>query len=97
MKDPSNLFHEYYGQFITDASIAFIKNNIGLAKLKTSKCEHLNDLYSHSHGGHGGWVWDNTPMNMTLIRALGEVNSQCTHTCVGKTVARMMLNEEIKQ
>jgi len=97
VKDSSNLFDAYYAQFITEASIEFIKNRIGLKKLKTSKDKkHLNDLYKHSNGGAGRWIWDDTPMNMSLIRTLGENNSQSTHTCVGKTIAKMMLNGTIK-
>ena len=95
MADSSNLFNEYYSQFITADTINFITTQIGINKLLTSKDEHLNDLYSHSNGGAGGWIWDNTPIDMTLLRAAGESNSQSTHTCIGKVCARRLLAEHI--
>ena len=92
-KDSSNLFHAYYLQFATKGTYYFVETQIGIEKLKTSKDGHLNDLYSHSNGGRGGWIRDHAPINMTLIREAGETNSQCTHTCVSKSVAREMLNQ----
>jgi hypothetical protein len=92
MSNSKELFNEYYLQFATQASYDFINSQIGIKKLITSKCEHLNDLYRHSNSGAGGWIWDNTPINMRLIREAGEGNSQATHTCVGKVVARQMLS-----
>ena len=91
MKDSSNKFNDYYAQFITPSTIDFIESEIGIEKLKTSKCEHLNDLYSHSNGGAGGWIWDTTPYNYELARELGEGNSPSTHTCIGKVCARQLL------
>lgn len=94
MKDSSANFSDYYGQFITEHTINFIKHEIGIKKLKTSKCEHLNDLYSHSNGGAGTWIWDFTPFNQTLAREMGESFSPSTHTCIGKECARRLLEEE---
>ena len=94
MADCKNLFNDYYAQFITKSTKNFIRDQIGIKKLRTSKCEHLNDLYSHSQGGRGTWIWDFTPMNMTLIKEAKEGNSMATHTCVGKECARRFLSGE---
>lgn len=93
MQDSANLHNTYYLQFATPSSWEFIKSNIGIEKLLTSEDKYFNDLYKHSNCGSGGWIWDNTPINMTLIRELGENNSMSTHTCVGKAVARELLRE----
>lgn len=91
MQNSSELHHEYYLQFATSSTYFFIKNRIGIEKLKTSTDKYFNDLYKHSNGGAGGWIWDKTPINKELMKELGEINSQCTHTCVGKAVARELL------
>lgn len=98
MNDSSNLFNKYYAQFITESTISFIKSNIGIEKLLSSKCEHLNDLYSMSRGGAGSWIWDSTPFNLTVAREANEVHergmgSPSTHTCIGKVCARMLIKE----
>ena len=93
MKNSSALFNDYYAQFITDSTIDFIESNIGIDKLLTSKDKYLNDLYNHSRGGAGSWIWDSTPFNRTLLKALGESNSQSTATCIGKVCARILIAE----
>lgn len=98
MADSSNLFSTYYLQFANSQSYDFIKNRIGIDKLLTSKCEHLNDLYKHSNNGAGSWIWDYTPVNLPLARLAGEVSatgtgSQAFHTCVGKCVAKKLVAE----
>ena len=98
MNNSSELHHEYYSQFVTESTLSFIKDNIGIDKLKTSKDKHLNDLYSHSNGGAGGWIWDYAPINLQLARELGEVSpnglgSQSTHTCIAKAAAKILLAE----
>lgn len=99
MENSSELFNAYYSQFITQATTDFILRNIGMEKLRSSKCEHLNDLYKHSNNGAGGWIWDCTPINLDLARELGEVSagylpSPAFHTCVGKVCAKNLLNAE---
>lgn len=93
IKNSTELHHAYYLQFATSASYEFIKNNIGIKKLLSSKDEHLNDLYKISNGGLGGWIWDSTPCNIELMRELGDVNanSMSNHTCAGKAVARELI------
>jgi hypothetical protein len=97
MQNSSELHHAYYLQFATPASYAFINSEIGVKKLLTSKDEHLNDLYKHSNGGAGSWIWDATPINYSLAKELGEGNSMSTHTCVGKAVARELLKQHAQK
>jgi len=99
MRNSSKLHNEYYSQFVTESTIDFINNRVGIDKLKKSTCKHFNDIVSHSNGGAGSWVWDFTPINLELARELGEIyprglGSPSTHTCIGKAAARMILNEE---
>ena len=93
MENSSELFNAYYAQFITQSTIDFVKREVGIELLKTSKDKHLNDIIQHSNGGAGGWIWDYTPFNIELARKLGECNSRATHTCIGKEAARMILAE----
>jgi hypothetical protein len=93
MSNSSELHHAYFLQFATQASYHFINTRIGLPKLLTSTDEHLNDLYKISRGGAGGWIWDETPINLPLAREMREGNSMSTPTCVGKAVARELLKE----
>jgi hypothetical protein len=98
MSNSSELFTTYHSQFINENTRDFIINTIGLDKLKSSKCPHLNDLFSHSHGGRGGWVWDFTPLDLGKAREAGAVSknalpSPAFHTCVGKVCANLMLAE----
>jgi len=93
MQNSSRLFNEYYSQFATEQTKQFIINRIGVDKIKKSKCPHLNDTANHSRGG---WVWDYSPINLTLARQAGEVGrnslpSPATHTCIGKACAKLML------
>ena len=91
MENSSENFRAYYGQFVTQSAIDFVKRNIGIKKLKESKDPHFNDIIKHSNGGAGGWIWDHTPFNIELARKLGECNSMATHTCIGKEAARQIL------
>jgi hypothetical protein len=93
MNDPKRWENhcDYYAQFITPATEAFILSHVGLKKLKTSKDKYFNDIIKHSNGGAGGWIWDRTPFNTTLARELGENLSMSTHTCIGKEAARRLL------
>lgn len=94
LKDGSNLHHEYYSQFITESTKAYILEEIGIEKLKSSVCEHFNDLYKMSPGAMGTWIWDGTPINMELAKEAKEGNSMATHTCVGKACAKRFLSGE---
>ena len=93
IENPSELHHEYYLQFSTKQSYDFVRENIGLEKLQSSKDKYFNDIIKHSHGGRGGWIWDSTPVNCSLMKELWETNSISTHTCVGKAVAREILRQ----
>jgi hypothetical protein len=90
MENASELHDEYYRQFVTPQTIAFVESNIGLKRLQASTDEHLNDVVRWEQGGRT-WLWDRTPINTTLAKELGEGTSQSTRTCVGKAAARIIL------
>lgn len=97
MKNSSELFRPYYRQFVTSETLAFVKNRIGMEKLRRSTCEHLNDVVMWERGGRT-WLWDHSPINLQLARELGEVSpnalpSQSTRTCIGKAAARILLGQ----
>jgi hypothetical protein len=92
MENSSELHHQYYSQFVTSATISFVKSQIGLKKLQASNDPHLNDVVRWEQGGRT-WVWDRSPMNTVLARELKENCSDSTHTCVGKAAARIILEE----
>ena len=101
MKDSGNLHHTYYAQFITESTMHFVRERIGIEKLLTSKDKHFNDIIKHSRNGAGGWIWDFTPVNIELMRELGECHkgylpSQATYTCVGKAAARILILEYLQ-
>jgi hypothetical protein len=97
MADSSVLHHDYYSQFVTQATISFVRTQIGMKRLLASTDKHLNDVsYSPFDGGLGSWMWDFAPINMELARELGEVSkgglgSPATHTCISKAAARQLI------
>jgi hypothetical protein len=96
MQNSSVLHYEYYLQFATDSTFHFVRTSIGLEKLRSSKDKYFNDIIKH--GPSGGWIWDHSPVNLPLMRELGEVGtkslpSKSTCTCVGKAAARKILSE----
>ena len=92
--------HEFYAQFVTERTLSFVRDRIGLVKLRKSSCPHFNDVgIKHSSGGAGSWVWDYSPVNMPLLQELGVVSTgyrpnPSTYTCIGKAAARMLLAQE---
>lgn len=102
MNNSSELFNDYYNQFVTEETNRCIKSTFTLKQLLNSKDGHLNDVCKHSQGGRGSWLWDGAPINLKLARELGEVGpnslpSQSTHTCVGKAAARAWMKESEEQ
>ncbi len=100
MSNSKELFHDYYSQFITSESIAYIRQKFTIEQLLESKDGHLNDICKISNGGAGTWLWDYTPINLNLARELGETGqrslpSQSTRTCVGKAVARNLISQKL--
>lgn len=86
----------FYLQFATPATYQFVELYIGVVKLRQSKDRCFNDIISM---GPGRWVWDNSPVNLVLMRELGLVGhggrpSLAEHTCVGKAAARELLRQE---
>jgi hypothetical protein len=89
----------FYLQFATPSTYQFVETCVGLDNLRRSKDKCFNDIIKHSNGGGGGWVWDNSPVNLTLMAELGLVRpgsrpSLSDHTCVGKAAARELLRRE---
>ncbi len=92
MENSSELHHEYYSQFVTPATTAFVESRIGLERLQASEDPHLNDVVRWERGGRT-WLWDRTPINTALVKECGEGTSDSTRCCVGKAAARMMLEQ----
>ncbi len=98
MANSSELHFAYYLQFATPATFQFVRSSIGLEKLKTSKDKYFNDVIKMPGRADATWIWDSSPMNLTLAREIGEVGqkslpSKSTCTCVGKAAARKLLND----
>ncbi len=98
MKNSSELRDDYYSQFVTSETMQFISLNVGVDKLKKSKCEHFNDI---ERMAQNSWIWDKSPINMELARELKEVSrnampSLSTRTCTGKAAARILLKNHNK-
>lgn len=97
MENSKELHHVYYLQFVTENTKRFILNSLTIDKIKNALDngdEHLNKIripYNHMGKG-GGWWWDDAPINMDLIKELGEGNSPGTHTCVAKAAAKMLVD-----
>lgn len=95
MNNSRELHHAYYSQFVTESTKQFILRSLKVEKIKealNNGDEHLNRIkipYSNMHRG-GSWWWDDAPINMALLKELGESNSPSTHTCVGKAAAKML-------
>lgn len=92
----SGSHHDYYAQFVTESTMSFVRDVVGIDKILKSTCPHLNDVAKQSNGGSGSWVWDRSPFNLTLARRAGEVSergigSQSTHTCIGKAAAKILI------
>lgn len=86
---------DYYAQFITESTKAFILNSLKLEDIKEALDdgdEHLNKIKIpfNNMGSGGGWWWDGSPVNESLARQLGQNMSASTHTCVGKACAKLM-------
>lgn len=99
MNNSKELHHEYYLQFATKETSDFILRSLAVYKIKEALDngdEHLNKIKIpfNNMGSGGGWWWDNAPINMQLLKELGESNSPSTHTCVGKAVAKMLVNQK---
>jgi len=90
--------HEYYSQFVTEATKKFILNSLTveqIAEALENGDEHLNRLkIPYNNMGRGGrWWWDDAPINTKLVRESGGNLSQSTYTCVSKAAARILVEE----
>lgn len=98
-ENSSERHQEYYLQFATAETERFIRNQIGLKLLKSSKDKYFNDVIRMPGRYDATWIWDASPMNVELARQCGEVGqkslpSKSTRTCVGKACARKLLKIE---
>ena len=96
MENSSELHHAYYLQFATENTKRFVLNDLTIEDIKKSLDsgdKHLNKIkIPFNKMGLGGlWWWDHAPINMTLLRELGESNTPSTHTCVAKAMAKELI------
>jgi len=93
MENSTELHHKYYLQFATESTKSFVLNSLTIEKIKNALDngdEHLNKIkIPYNDMGRGGrWWWDDAPINISLLKELGESNSPSTHTCVAKAIAK---------
>ena len=93
MENSSELHHKYYLQFATESTKIFVLNELKIKDIKNALLngdKHLNEIkIPYNNMGRGGrWWWDDSPINISLLKELGESNSPSTHTCVGKAMAK---------
>jgi hypothetical protein len=90
LADSKTLHARFFEQFISEETLQFIEDKIGIEKLKASECPHLNDVVEWEQGGRT-WLWDRTPIATSRLKAHGECDSRSVRTCVGKVAARQLL------
>ena len=101
MQNSSVLHHDYYAQFIIEATKRFVLGSLNVEQIQKaidSGDKHLNSIkipYNNMSKG-GGWWWDDSPVSFQLMREAGEIGprslpSQSTNTCVGKAAARVLV------
>ncbi len=97
MNNSTELHHDYYSQFVTESTKRFVLGSLTIEQIKEGleKDKHLNKIkIPYNNMGSGGrWWWDDAPINIELLRELGESNSPSTHTCVAKACARNLVSE----
>ena len=80
---------EYYGQFVTGHTKAFVANVIGLDRVKRSTDEHLNDIPLR--------IWDMYRVSSHMQNMLKQANETCslsTCVCIAKVYARQTLEHK---
>ena len=98
MNNSTELHHKYYAQFITHSTNLFVLADLTPKQIKKaldSGDKHLNEIKIpfNNMGRGGNWWWDFAPINIALLRELGESNSLSTHTCVAKAAAKILANK----
>lgn len=87
-----NTFHEYYGQFVTEAIKRAVLSKITMEELLESTDPHLNDIALKR--------WEDLPANVNYaaIRTAGDVNANTISNfiCVVKTAARQLIESHHK-
>lgn len=99
MKNSSELHHAYYSQFVTENTKRFVLSSLTVDKIKNAienGDKHLNEIkIPYNNMGSGGrWWWDDAPINIGLLKELGEGNTPSTATCVAKAAARMLIENK---
>jgi len=96
MTNAKELHHAYYLQFATKSTENFILTSLKIEDIKEALDngdKHLNSIKIpyNNMGRDGSWWWDDAPINVSLLKELGEGNSRITHTCVAKAVAKRLV------
>lgn len=91
---------EYYGQFVSQYVRDLVRDRVGMARLLSSRDEHLNDIplsvwdsfwVRHADGG----MYIQLPFAVvSLIKEAGEDFSASTGTCILKEAARQVIEQE---
>ena len=91
--------HDYYSQFVTESSKEFIKRSLKVEDIKKAldggdtALNKIKIPYNNLTTG-GGWWWDGTPVNIEALKSCEETDTPATRTCVGKTAARILVENE---
>lgn len=96
MENSSELHHDYYAQFVTEATKQFVLSHIGIDRLLASTDDHLNDIEVPRYEGGIYWLWGRAPVNVALAKQAGECVANPTPsccTCVGKAAAKILIEE----
>ena len=99
MKNSTELHHAYYSQFVTENTKNFVLRSLTVEQIKNAienGDKHLNKIkIPYNNMGSGGrWWWDDAPINIALLKELGEGNTPSTSTCVAKAAARMLIENK---
>ena len=80
---------EYYGQFVTRETRAFVAQTIGLDRVKASVDPHLNDIPLKKWDDYRG-----TAEQAAALRVAGDSPTLSGWVCIAKACARMMKAED---
>lgn len=104
MQNSSELFRDYYAQFVNEDIKARIMATIGLSLLLASKDEHLNDISMQKWDKMAGFAFrgsemvsspkvpsDIWPVDYELVKEAGDGISAAFMVCVYKEAARQII------
>lgn len=85
-RDESFRIHcEYYGQFVTEGMMNFVKNHIGMERLLKSTNEHLNDIPLV--------IWDKIAI---FHLPSGHPSTRSTRVCLVKEAGRKIIENYLQ-